>query len=95
MKSFANNQRKESKMSAPSYDEIANQNEGFWITDGPNSGGQEGWILYKGQMFFYGGGWGGDPPMVSPGISIEAFMKQYQNSTNPRVLEIVEELRKK
>ena len=79
-------------MNQPSYQELCNNNEGSWITEGPNSGGQEGWILSKGFMFFYGGDWGMTEPMVSPGISIAEFLLRHQNDTKPRMILLRQEL---
>ena len=82
-------------MSQPSYQELCDNNEGSWITDGPNSGGQEGWILSKGLMFFFGGDWSMAAPAVSPGITLAAFIERHQNDTRPRVAALVRELAKR
>lgn len=79
-------------MSTPSYQELAAHHEAHWITYGPNSGGQEGWFLYQGKMFFYGGDWGMNEPVVSPGISISEFLRSYQQSDQPKLQAIVQEL---
>jgi hypothetical protein len=82
-------------MNQLNYQELCNNNEGHWLTEGPNSEGQAGWILRGGCMFFYRGDWSISEPVVQPGITITAFLQWHQSDTNERVLLVSQELQKR
>ncbi len=65
--------------------------EQTWITDGPNSGGIRGWLLWHGHLFAFENE--GHTGTVQPGISVAAFLDRYGESHDRRLQQIVQDLR--
>lgn len=66
--------------------------EEYWLTEGPNSGGMEGWLLWRDHLFRFAHdfGWSG----MEDGITIDAFLARYGDSDDPRVKAMVNDLQK-
>lgn len=46
-----------------------------WITEGPNSGGIAGYLLYQGHLFAFRQDYG--PPDIDRGLSIAEWLERY------------------
>ena len=60
--------------------------EKFWITDGPNSGGIRGYLLWQGHVFRFEDE--GHTGHVEPGVPVEAFVAMHRQSPDDRLREI-------
>ncbi|MAS96606.1 MAG: hypothetical protein CMO55_25740 [Verrucomicrobiales bacterium] len=65
--------------------------EKYWVTEGPNSGGMEGWLLRGEHVFRFANdfGWSG----IEDGITIDAFLDRYRDTDDPRLKAMVDDLR--
>jgi hypothetical protein len=66
--------------------------ERMWITEGPNSGGIRGWLLWRGHLFAFENE--GPTGTIEPGMPIAEFCSRYRDTQNDVLRLIVEAVRK-
>ena len=62
----------------------------YWITEGPNSGGIEGWMLWKDHLFSFQSDY--TSPLIGEGLSRSEFTHRYREAKDPVLQSIIEYL---
>lgn len=77
------------------YNELKLVCETEWITEGPNSEGMAGIILYQGTLYFWRGDWGMSMPAIVSTISVPVFLETKANTSDPKESQIIQYLVKR